>query len=63
MLFRSCGTLDVCEDCFSEDINCVFCNAPIEGLLADNLVRIVDDVTEAACEAECTIEERCQGPD
>ena len=62
MLFNECNVLGQCEDCYSEDVRCdveVYCSAPVEGLLGNNLIGFVNDVTEAACEAECTVEEEC----
>ena len=37
LLFSNCTILDECEDCFTEDVECIYCSAPIEGILtADN---------------------------
>ena len=61
LLFTDCGILDPCESCVTEDIECtIFCNAPVEGILGDNLVDIVAGITEADCEAACEGEERCK---
>ena len=63
LLFRDCSVLDAVEDCVTEEIECggaAFCNAPVEGILSDNVVDIVPGVSEADCEAECDVEERCQ---
>ena len=38
----------------------LFCNAPVEGILGENVIDIVPGVSEAACEAECEVEEQCQ---
>ena len=59
LLFNDCQVLSPCQDCFVEEVDCIFCTAPVEGRLGDNLVRIVDDVVEAACEAECKVEADC----
>ena len=37
----------------------IFCSAPVEGILSDNQVDFIVDVSEAACEAECTIAPEC----
>lgn len=61
LLFNDCSILEQVEDCVTEDISCtIFCNAPVEGILSDNVIDIVPDVSEAACEAECEVEELCQ---
>ena len=61
LLFKECTVLDPVDECFTEDIQCViFCNAPVEGQLGDNLIDIVAGVSEAACEAECEVVEQCQ---
>ena len=60
ILFGSCTILYPCQDCFTEDVECIFCKAPVEGLLDTNLIDFIVDVTEAACEAECTILEECK---
>ena len=42
LLFDECATLGPCTDCYTEDTECsVFCSAPVEGMLSDNLGRIV----------------------
>ena len=53
LLFNNCTTLDPCQDCFTEDVECIFCKAPVEGILNDNQLDFIVDVTEEACEAEC----------
>ena len=37
-----------------------FCQAPVEGVLGQNLIDYVSVISEAACEAECEIEEECK---
>ena len=60
ILFSDCATLDPCQDCYTEDVKCgLFCDAPVEGILGDNLIDFVLDVTEADCEAECNILPEC----
>ena len=60
LLFRDCVVLDVVEDCFTEEIECTFCDAPITGSLSDNVVDIVPEVSKAECETECVVVEQCQ---
>ena len=62
LLFRDCSVLDAVEDCVTEDTECAtpFCNAPVEGILSDNVIDTVPDVSEADCEAECEVEEQCK---
>ena len=60
LLFSYCTTLDPCVSCYTEDFECIFCNAPVEGRLSDNQIDFVVGVTEAACEAECQIQEGCE---
>ena len=31
LLFSYCTTLDPCVNCYTEDFECIFCNAPVEG--------------------------------
>ena len=60
ILFSECSVLDSCEDCFTKEVECgIFCNAPVEGAIGENLIDFVSEVSEAACEAECTIREEC----
>ena len=43
------------------DCNNKFCTAPVEGVLGDNIIKIVDDVeNERICEANCQMEEACE---
>merc|ERR1719367_1018496 len=63
LLYSTCETLDECEDCFTEVLDCnnKFCTAPVEGVLGDNIIKIVDDVeNERICEANCQMEEACE---
>jgi len=61
ILFSNCTTLNPCEDCYTEEVECIYtyCTAPVEGILTDNQVDFIVDVSEAACEAECTIVPEC----
>ena len=64
LLFRDCSVLSPVEDCVTEETECAtsasFCYALVEGTLGDNVIDIKPDVSEAACEAECEVEEECQ---
>ena len=54
--------MNPCEDCYTEQRDCSykFCEAPVEGALGDNIIRIVDDVIdEETCEDICQMEEAC----
>ena len=52
LLFNNCEVLEPVDDCFTEEVECSrYCNAPIEGVLGDNLINFVTSVSEAACEA------------
>ena len=54
LLFSNCTILDPCEDCYTEEWECgKFCKAPVEGILNDNQIGFIVDVSEEACEAEC----------
>ena len=51
-------TLDSCEDCYTEALDCnnKFCSVPVEGALndLDSIVGIIDDVEdEQSCEGNC----------
>ena len=60
MLPSDCAVLDPCTDCYTEDVKCgLFCDAPLEGILGDNLIDFVLDVSAEACEAECNILPEC----
>ena len=60
LLFNDCTILNPAVDCVTEDIECsLFCNAPVEGRLGENLIKIVPDVTDADCEVACEAEEQC----
>ena len=60
LLFSNCTILEPAEDCITAESPCIrFCHAPIEGVLGSNLIDFVSSVSEAACEAECEVEEQC----
>ena len=60
ILFSNCTTLGPCEDCFTEELKCgIYCQAPVEGVLGDNQLDFIVDVSEAACEAECKVLTGC----
>ena len=60
LLYSNCTTLEPVDDCFTEELGCSrFCHAPIEGLLGENLIDFIPELSEAACEAECEIREEC----
>ena len=63
LLFSDCIVLDMVEDCITEDVSpdCVpFCDAPITGILGDNVLDIVSGISGAECETECDMVEQCQ---
>ena len=63
ILFSTCMNLNPCVDCFTEELVCdqIFCNAPVEGMLGDNIVRVIDDMNaEGACSNNCNEDELCQ---
>lgn len=60
LLFSNCTTLEQCTDCLTEDVECYFCAAAIEGHVGDNLIEIWDDVEdEALCEERCRSTSGC----
>ena len=61
LLFHHCETLEPADDCYTEEVGCSrYCHAPVEGVLGENLINFVPMVSEAACEAECEVEEECR---
>ena len=60
LIFNDCPVLDPCEDCFTEEVICVFCNAPAEGILGENLIDFVVDTTEIVCQQLCEADEKCK---
>ena len=42
--------------------NALFCSAPMEGptIIGENFINSIEGVTEAACEAECTVLQECK---
>jgi hypothetical protein len=60
ILYSTCKNLESCTDCKTEDIFCIFCSAPVEGGLGENLVGVLDDTAEeSVCEASCLSEDAC----
>ena len=42
VLYNSCSVLEPVDDCFTEELGCgLYCHAPIEGLLGENLIGII----------------------
>ena len=64
LLFSDCIKLDVVEDCITEDLKLEgvvpFCDAPMTGILGDNVLDIVSGISGAECETECDVVEQCQ---
>merc|ERR1712117_456460 len=54
LLFSDCIKLDVVEDCITEDLKLEgvvpFCDAPMTGILGDNVLDIVSGISGAECE-------------
>jgi hypothetical protein len=63
LYFSSCNTLDICEDCVTQDLasSCItYCSAPIEGTLGANLISVIGDVSdESTCKQRCLEEGTC----
>ena len=63
LLYTECYTLSPCQDCYTQELKdacSLFCNAPIEGLIGDNLIRVIGDIYEEnSCVAECQAEDAC----
>ena len=59
-LFSDCGTLASCDDCFTESVGCSrFCSAPVQGVLGDNVIETLLDVSsETSCEEACAAEDQ-----
>ena len=49
------------KDCLSEEVECFYCTAPVEGSLSTNLLATLGDINdEAVCSFECQAEPLCQ---
>ena len=55
ILYGYCDALGPCEDCYTEELKCnpIYCQAPVEGVLTDNQLDFIVDVSKEACEAQC----------